>query len=135
MRFPQIHGGDLINLRPHLRVAVTFAPIRLQVLIVENRQITIDPSGQVNTVGDRCDWHFPIWKIGPQVLPHLLRDFAMQNTHCVAGGRGAQGTHRHGKRFLFIAAIMTAQGDQILETDPGLAAILVEVFAHQAAVE
>ena len=43
VRFPQFARGDVAGLLPGLGFIVALAPVRLQVLIVEVRQVAIDP--------------------------------------------------------------------------------------------
>src|SRR3954463_12813763 len=73
VHFPDFLAWNLVNELPHFRVFETLTPIRLQVLVVEACEITIDPGGGMNAVRDRGNWHFVYGQASPQVLEHLLR--------------------------------------------------------------
>ena len=72
-------------------------------LIVELRQIAIEPCQQMHAVGYRGDGNFPYRQLGPQLLPHFLRHLAVQTAHRVAERGGLNGRDRHGERFVVIS--------------------------------
>ena len=135
MRFPQFLRRECRPPGPRSRVGIALAPVRLQVLIVELRQIAVEPGQQMHAVGDGGDGHFPHRQLGPQLLPHFLRDLAMQAADRVAEGRGLNGADGHGKRLVVILGTEAAQRQELLERNARSPAILAEVLVHQAGIE
>ena len=94
MRFEQFLVRDIVHLLPDFGLDEAVAPFRLQVLIVKLREIGIQPARQVDTVGDRGNRHLPNRKLRPEVVPHFLRDGAMQAADGVAMRRKCSGPAR-----------------------------------------
>src|SRR5229473_2872313 len=59
MHLQKLLIGDFADLLPDSGVGESLPPIRLKILVVESSQVSIEPTSQVYTVGDRGDRHFP----------------------------------------------------------------------------
>ena len=111
------------------------SPVRLEILIVELCQIAVHPTRRVYAVGDRSHRHFGGRQLRPQILEHLLRNFAMQHAYRVAESRRLQRQHRHRKALGRIIRILHSQSQQLLEWDPRLLHVFAEVIEHHTRVE
>ena len=109
VRLPQFRVRNVGDLLPDFRLGVPFAPIRLQVLVVERGEIAIDPGGKMHAVGDGGDGDFPDREFGPQSFPHVLRNDPVQAADRVPVGGSLDGRDGHGKRFLLILRIAAPQ--------------------------
>ncbi len=123
--------GNLVHLFPDAGVVEALAPVGLQVLVVKLGQVAIQPTGQVDAVGDRGDGHFPDRQLRPQVVEHLLRNLAVQPADGIAVGRGIQRQHGHGEALVAVVDVAPAQRHQLLEVDADLGAVTREIVVHQ----
>ena len=136
VRFPEFLVRNVAHQIPDVRIVVLLAPVRLKVLVVEQRQIAIEIAGQMYAVGNRSDRHFVGRQIRPEVLPHLLRHFAMQRADGIAIRRRSRNARiAIEKRSLLIAGISAAEREQLIESDSRALTVVVEVLVHQAGVE
>ena len=104
-------------------------------LVVKQRQIAVQPGEQVYAIGDRSDRNFPDRQLGPQLLPHFLRNLAMQAADRVAKGGSLNGGDRHREWLVMILEPEPAQRQELLERYAGFGAILAEVFVQQTRLE
>ena len=135
VRLPQFRVRDVGDLLPDFRLGMPFAPIRLQVLVVERGEVAIDPGGQMDPVGDGGNGDLPDREFRPQSFPHVLRNGPVQAADRVAVRGCLDGRDGHGEGFLLILRVAAPQGHQFVEADPRLAAIGLEVLVHQARVK
>ena len=135
MHFQQFLVRNLFDLLPDAGVGQPVAPVRLQIPIIERRQVPVEPACQVHAVGHRADRHFPDRQWRPQVVPQFLRDVAMQLAHRIAVRGRFQRQDGHRKPLLAIGRIAAPQRHQLVEVDPDVRAIGVEVVIHQARIE
>ncbi len=104
MHFEKLFVRNVPDLLPDAVIVPAVAPVGFEVLIVEIGQIAVDPAGQVDAVGHRSDRRFPDRQRGPEGVPHLLRNLAVQPADGVAIGRSIQRQNRHGERLAAILA-------------------------------
>ena len=135
VRLPQFRVRDVADLLPDFRLGVPFTPIRLQVLVIERGEIAIDPGGQVDPVGNGGNGNLPDRELRPQSFPHVLRNGPVQAADRVAVRGCLDGRDGHGKGFLLILRVAAPQRHQFVEADPRVAAVGLEVLAHQPRVE
>ena len=57
-------------------------------------RLFVDPRARMHAVRDRADRHVVDRAIGPEAVPHLARDLAVQRRDAVRVGRGAQRERR-----------------------------------------
>src|SRR5215831_1643603 len=69
--FPQLRRGDLGNLFPHSLIGMTFAPVRLEILVIEAGEISVNPAWKMHAVSDRSNRNLPHRQLRPQALPHV----------------------------------------------------------------
>ena len=113
-------------------IGIPVAPVRLQILIVELRQIAIQPGGKMHAVGHRRYGNLPNRQLRPQLLPHFLRYLTVQAAHRIAKRGRLDGQDGHRKRLLVIFRTEASQGQEFVERHPAIAAIFAEVFIQQA---
>src|ERR1700692_1642644 len=109
MHFQKLLIGDLADLLPDSGVGESLPPVRLKVLVVERSQVSIEPTGQVDPVGNRGDWHFPHRQLGPQAVPQLLRYLTMYPADCIPVRRCLQRENGHGKALISVVGIAAAE--------------------------
>ena len=126
---------NVFDLFPDVGIVEAVAPVRLQVLVVEQGQIAVQPARQMDAVGDGRDRHFPQRQLRPEVVEHFLRDVAMQAADGVAVGGGIERQDGHGEAFVAIVRIAPPERHQLLEIDADFGAVLGKVVVHEAGIE
>ena len=74
--FEQFFIRNVVDLFPDGGIVETLAPVRLEVLIVEQGKVAVEPARQVHAVGDGGDGHLPQRQIratGRETSPGRLR--------------------------------------------------------------
>src|ERR1035441_8979859 len=125
VHFEQFLIGNLVDLRPDRGIVEALAPVGIQVLIVEQRKVAVEPTRQVHAVGDGGDGHLPQGEIGPQVVEHLLGDLAVQTADGVAVGGGTERQYGHGEALV---AVETVAATEPVEPEPSSSAPLLTVW-------
>src|ERR1022692_609558 len=135
VHFEQFLIWNLLDLCPDGGIVEALAPVGIQVLIVEQRQVAVEPARQVHAVGDGGDGHLPQREIGPQVVEHLLGDLAVQTADGVAVGGGAERQYGHGEALVAVETVAASEGHELLEIDADFGAVLGKVVVHHAGIE
>src|SRR5271165_819564 len=135
MCFPKLLIGNVLHQVPELGVGIALAPVRLQVRVINLGEVSIEPSGQMHSVGDGGDGNLPNRKFRPQVLPHFLGNLAVQAAYGIAERGRFDGEDCHGEWFLLLGRLLPAERHKLLERDSTFGAIKVEVLVECAGVE
>ena len=117
VRVPQFFGGDGFDAMPHALFGRLFSPARAKVALVELLHFLGNPRLEMNAVGDVRDGDFIFRHAGPQVVPHLAADLAVQPADAVAERGHAQGQRGHAEAFSRVLGIAPAECQEALAVD------------------
>ncbi len=128
---PELFIGDAIDRCPHFRIIRLEIELRPQEPIEEAQHVVAYPCARIDAVRHMPDRNLLELELGPQALPHLARNFAMQLRNPVRFGGKVQRKHRHAEAFLVVERIFAPEAQKFVPIQPQARHKSAEILVHQ----